>query len=145
MARPGLAGCRGGFSLEGGEATEGVRQGRTGKRDRHPTLALEGGILGNIPAEQGGLNHGRGFHSQHKFSEQKVFSGEMREVERRKMRRLERAKCLLRVGETGSLLMHGEKCSWTCPFPSDLLLLMEPLNRLPPVSPLPSSWGPLHA
>lgn len=43
------------------------------------------------------------------------------------MRRLERAKCLLRVGETGSLLMHGEKHSWVALLYPDLLLLMDPL------------------
>ena len=145
MGRPRLAGCRGGLSLEAGGATEGVRQVMAARGDRHPTLAHDGGILGNIPAEQGGPNHGRGFHSQHRFSEQEVFSGEMREVERGKMRRLERAKCLFGVGETGSLLMHGEECSWACPFPSDLLLLIGRGNCLPPVAPLPSSWGPLHA
>lgn len=46
------AGCRGGLSLEGGGATEGVRQLMAGRGDRYPTLACEGG-LGSIPAEQG--------------------------------------------------------------------------------------------
>lgn len=52
MGGPGGQAAEGGFSLEGGGATEGVRQLMAGRDDRYPTLACEGG-LGSIPAEQG--------------------------------------------------------------------------------------------
>lgn len=53
------------------------------------------------------------------------------------MRRLERAKCLLRVGDAGSLLMPGEKCCWVCPPHPNLLLLMEPCSPPPLLVPSP--------
>lgn len=76
-----------------------------GKGDRDPTLACEGG-LGYVMSQlsEEGMPGPR-LHPQHKFSEQ-VFSGEMTQGKRGKTRRLKRAKCLLRVGETGSLLME---------------------------------------
>lgn len=85
---------------------------------------------------------GPGLHTQHGFSEQ-VFLGEMIEGERGKMRSLERAKCLLRGSETGSLLMHEEKHSCIVLYP-DLLLLMEPCSMpLPTMALFSFLWEPV--
>lgn len=142
---PGLLGCGAGFYLEDGGSTRTPRQTMVGKGDRDPTLACEGGLGGVMSqlSEEG--MPGPRLHPQQRFSEQ-VFSGEMTQGERGKTRRLKRAKCLLGVGEAGSLLMHREKRSWVALLYPDLLLLMEPSLSLPhpsrAMAPFACSWEP---
>lgn len=115
--------------MEAGKATRG--NGVT-------TLTCEGG-LGGVMSQ---LNDKARARAGAPAPAQILRAGFLRGDEssqRRKMRRLERAKHLLRAGDAGSLPMPGEKCCWGCPPHPNLLLLMEPCS-LPPLL-VPSPHG----